>query len=542
MFNIAILNPLRFIDTSDINSSFDGNFAIDQVLSYQNPKCYFQKWQISDVLKLQVLSDFVPSDLVFREVSTNMAEATVSWIEKPAVIVDQTFKVYELDFEFIGLDPGKYYAEFSYTDEDDNEHVLISEPMHVALAQENTLLLQYKNSVNDFDTIFDTGIVFNFRVESAIKDFTPGNNRAIYNDQRANPTLLSAVPYRKFKFYIGFQYGLPAWVVDKVNFIQSVDQVKYNNIYYQIVEGAEFEIETNENNSFAGGSIEVQPTNNNFNRYSTIPSEDGDNIFYNMGRRSDHFNIGDNFNVPGVFKSASLLEQILVTKRGPAGTLTITFGTTPGGSEIGIFDVDDSKFIQTGPYWFTGTTTVYVTGLDVADVDIDIQFLYLQTDAPPIDLGNLPGPAPVINLGKNATIPYIETMPGEFDLDFDIETGLGRANTKWVGWAMADGRNGTTNISGKTLVGVDLTDANLNEPKKVFGAKTHTLSEAELPVVDLLGYGVGGVDNNQWGGGLGYDRPTPKDKPVSSFGGGNAHNNMQPSLAIWYVTNLNENE
>lgn len=542
MFNIAILNPLRFIDTSDINNSFDGNFAIDQVLSYQNPKCYFQKWQTSDVLRLQVISDFVPTDLLFKNIETDGIDGTGVWVETPTVIVGQTFKVYELEFEFLSLPAGKYYTEFSYTDENSVEHILVSEPICVAQKQENTLLLQYKNSINDLDTIFDTGIVFNFRVESAIKDFTPGNNRAVYVDQNVNATLLSAVPFRKFNFYLGFQYGLPEWVVDKVNFIQSVDQVKYNNVYYQIVDGAEYDISRNDDNSFAGGFIEVQPTNNNFNRYTTIPSEDGDNIIYNMGRRSDHFNIGDNFNVPGVFKSASLLEQILVTKRGPAGTLTIKFGTTPGGSEIGEFDIDDTKFIETVPYLFTGTTTVYVTGLDVADVDVDIQFLYLQTDAPPIDLGNLPGPAPVINLGKNATIPYIETMPGEFDLDFDIETGLGRPNTKWVGWAIADGRNGTTNLNGKTLVGVDLADSNLNEPKKVFGSKTHTLTEAELPQVTLYGYGVGGIDGNQNGGGLGYNRPGPKNKEVSSFGGGLAHNIMQPSLAIWYVTNLNENE
>jgi len=542
MFNIAILNPLRFIDTSNINNSFDGNFAVDQVLSYQNPKCYFQKWQVSDVLRLQIVSDFEPTDLLFRDIVTDAIIGTASWSEKPTVIVGQTFKVYELEFEFITLPVGKYYTEFSYTDENDDEHLIMSEPICVSQTQENTLLLQYKNSVNDLDVIFETGIVFNFRVESAIKDYSPGNNRAIYVDQSVNSTLLSATPFRKFKFYLGYRVGLPPWVIDKVNFIQSVDQVKYNNIYYQIVEGSDYEISTNDDNSFAGASIDIQPANNNFTKYKTVPSEDEDNIFYPMAQRSDHFNKSDNFNVPGVFKSASLLEQILITKRGPAGDLTVKFGVTPGGDEIGEFDVDDAKFIQTVPYWFTGTTIVYVTGLDGPDVDVDIQFIYLQTDVDPVSIGNNPNPAPVINLGKNATIMYVETFPGEFDLDFDIATGLGRENTKWVGWVIADGRNGSTNYTGLAPVGVDPTDPNLNEAKKVFGEKTHTLTQDELPVVTVMGQGVGGIDNNQYGGGVGYNRSGPFDKPVGTFGKGFAHNNMQPSLATWFVTNMNENE
>ena len=47
MFDIALLNPMRFIDINDINYGFDGNFAIDRLLSYQDAKCYFQKWQRS---------------------------------------------------------------------------------------------------------------------------------------------------------------------------------------------------------------------------------------------------------------------------------------------------------------------------------------------------------------------------------------------------------------------------------------------------------------------------------------------------------------
>lgn len=532
MFNIAILNPLRFVDTAAINDSFDGNFAIDQVLSYQNPRCYCQKWQLADTLKLQITSDFEPTDLLFKDLSTDLIIVAVPWEETPTIVVDQTFKVYELEFEFETLPEGRYYTEFSYIDDNDLEHILLSEPLCVSLKQENTLLLEYKNSVNDFDVIFDTGIVFNFRVESAIKDYTPGNSREIYNDQPSNPTLLSAVPYRKFKFYLGYQQGFPAWVMDKVNYIQSVDQVKYNNVYYQIVEGSDYETETNDDNSFTGGSIEVQPTNNNFNRYQTIPSDD-ENLIYFMGRRLDYFNVSDDFNIPGQFKSASLLEQILVTKRSPAGDLVIKVGLTPGGSEIGEFTVDDVKFIQTCPWLFSATTTVYLSGL--AGADVDITFLYLQTDAPPIDLGSLV-PAPVINLAKNTMVFYEETMPGELDVDFDVSTGLGRANTKYQGWAICDGRNGTVKWDGRSPIMQDLADPDFAVLKSVYGEKDHALTIPELPA---HGHGYEGVTNPS-GGGDGGRKSVPNNKTTSLTGGNEAHNTVHPVLVTLLIKKIEE--
>lgn len=529
IFSISNLNPLRFIDTSTINDSFDGDFAVRQILSYQNPECYFQKWQRSDVLKLQLLSDFVPDDLSFKDVCTNAIISTASWAEVETIITGQTFRCYQLEFDISVLPEGKYYAEFAYTDQDLYYHLLISEPFSIADVQDNTMLLSYKNSENNFDVIFDTGIEFEFRVESAIKNYSPGNDRFVYTDQKQNPTLLSAVPFRKFKFYLGYQKGFPGWVIDKVNWIQSVDQVAYNGVYYQIADGAEYETETNDANEYTGGSIDIQPTDNNFNKYRTEPSDTA-NTFIPMQKVTRYFNVADNFNIPGVFKPLSILEYICVKKRS-AGIITLNVGTTPGGNEIGVFSVNDPDFTQTIEWLFNATSTVYLTGLSGADCDIYI--VYKQLDEPPVPIVGSPV-VPPSELKPGSVILYEEVDPGDLDRDFDLSTGVGKPNTGWENWVLCDGRNGTKNMKGRVPVMQDPADVQFDTIGEMGGSKTHKLTVQELPAHN---HGYEGA-NNPGGNGTGNRKNVPTGKATDMTGGDQPHNNLQPYIVSLFVKKI----
>jgi hypothetical protein len=107
--------------------------------------------------------------------------------------------------------------------------------------------------------------------------------------------------------------------------------------------------------------------------------------------------------------------------------------------------------------------------------------------------------------------------------------------------------------AGRCLVGVDANDADFNAAEKTSGSKTHALTEAELPahthaVTDPGHTHVQGVNSATTGGTSGYTPDTSTNNRVNSgystssattgitvgnTGSGAAHNNVQPSIAVY---------
>lgn len=107
--------------------------------------------------------------------------------------------------------------------------------------------------------------------------------------------------------------------------------------------------------------------------------------------------------------------------------------------------------------------------------------------------------------------------------------------------------NGTTtfnlpDLKGRVPVGLDLTQVEFDNLGEKGGAKTHTLTTAEMPAHTHLVTAKSGVDNldfDGFSGGLaGSDFTTPFDQQTQSTGGGGAHNNLQPYNVVHFIISI----
>jgi len=466
----ALINPLRWINTSDLNKSFDGDFAKNQLQWYQSKRCYFQPFETGDRLRQQVIADTAPEDLKIVDCFTNQVIVSIPFALVPTVVLPETptFSIYELDYSFAGLAIGRYYASL----ED-----FTSQPFEIAAEHINTTLIKYKHSDNDYDVVFDTGIEFQLRVESLVDYDSPKANRDVYYDQPHNSTQLNSVTFRNFKLYLGFQWGLPQWMFDKVAHILGCDQVTYDDIAYQVAPDAEFEAEKNNDNNWMGGSIDVQPVDNNFIKYITsgvVPPPS----FKPMQKVVKLTSISGDQTVSNVFKVDSFLRQVTVYKTGADYTLRI--GTSIGGNEIGEWLIDDNtgaNFEVTYP--FDSTTNVYLSGVGLnAD---RLYLVYDQLDEPDIPL--TPQAAQDGEL-KNSMKFWLGTL-SEINDTWDDATGLGKANTGWEKWTWA-GFNGTPSFEGKVPIGLPYSDLSLIGSEIGNADNLTTIAKANLPAEGLF--------------------------------------------------------
>lgn len=286
-FQISPLNPIRFYnapnpeDPSKRGLPYDLPFA----LYYQEPKdgsydfdhskhkCYAQKFTIYDQTKLQILSDYDQITATVRDEITREIILTLDVVQVETDIIGQTFSVYEIDVPFYELtEEGFYYVELTYfKPEIETDVVIMSEVIDIKKDHPGTLLFTYKNSENNFDVIFDTGIEFNMRVEGTIENFEPASNDEMYIDQKRNVTKLYSLPYRLFTLFIGNAPGLPAWMNDKVNRIMSCNMIQIDGADFEKDEGAEWEFSRQDDYPFFGMNIKIAPIENKFsNQYTSI--------------------------------------------------------------------------------------------------------------------------------------------------------------------------------------------------------------------------------------------------------------------------------
>lgn len=181
------------------------------------------------------------------------------------------------------------------------------------------------------------------------------------------------------------------------------------------------------------------------------------------------------------------------------------------------------------------------------------------TDNFPHEVGDVLSRATIQQLvdfvrAQSASYPYetkILTLPqassntyinANFDMTPGSTQGIGKVDGFWNGWAIHNGNNGTENLDGQTLIGYG---ANYSTIGQSVGEKEVALTADEIPDSGLSGtYTFTGStdDNSQVGDFIctsdGQSYSPVKNINIPITGGGQAHNNMQPSFVVLFIMKL----
>lgn len=251
--DIPLINPFKFYKNNIVTEGIDGDWAYNQIKSFESKKYYYKKWQIGDSTALQITSTIAPAALKIYDCHGTIVRS-IAW-------TNPLNNVYEVMVNLDGLGQDIFYLYFDCT-------LLltafkwISEPVYVKDKWANTKLIKYFNTYNDQDIVFISGVQFMFRCECGIMDFNPGRERNSFVDEIHDTKTLSATPYREYKLFVGEAQGVAVWVVDTLNRIFCCNQVFIDGLQYETTEGSKWEITRQKGWPLIGAGIEITEAKN----------------------------------------------------------------------------------------------------------------------------------------------------------------------------------------------------------------------------------------------------------------------------------------
>jgi hypothetical protein len=256
---IPLLNPVNFyplvIDQLPqyLTRHMEDYRYAETIQPWEYPVPYYQKVQTTDVTNLQFLSNFSQIQFEVIDEDGNVHLAPSNATQKLQNKYMPGHYAYEISLSWDDFDEGCYYIRLTL-----GETVMISEPILLKEVHENTVYLEYTNSRYHQSVIFETGIIFSFRVEGAFGKLDPASSDFFYDDQRFNPTILSSKPFDNYPLVFGAELGIPEWVIQKINYIFSCNNVLIDGKAYAKTSDSKFSLKEEDNYPLRGMEFTVR--------------------------------------------------------------------------------------------------------------------------------------------------------------------------------------------------------------------------------------------------------------------------------------------
>ena len=199
------------------------NFDNDWKLGFQIQAEYCQKFATTDKPRVQYVVD---SDSLLKPYLSVNGQATE--LQPTALSQSDEAEVKELVIDLSSI-PVESEVTLFFAENTSSVHQIEAKFL-VTNDIEYTVLIEYTNRRNEYDTIFDTDSLFQFRVEGSFlpQDYSFESQSENFRDQRHVAKSLSGYPIEKKTLSIGGGFGVPRWVASLINNIFSLSSVYVN--------------------------------------------------------------------------------------------------------------------------------------------------------------------------------------------------------------------------------------------------------------------------------------------------------------------------
>lgn len=264
------INPVKLHEASPLEvAQYRTKFMhavayFDTLDPWQERQRYYQPWQLSDTIRLQVISNYAPLSVKLID-----ADGKVHFQDNMTQIRENVYDpgmfIYEISISLAVIAEGWYYLQLECGNP--LALTLVSEPMCVKETHENSLLLEYTNRRYYADMVFETGFSPSIRVLGKLRFKSPASKDTYYEDQVLNMTQLSSVPFRLYDLVLGDSFGIPDYLIDILNRILGCSSILIDGVYFTKNEGAKLEEKAVEDYPLRGWTVELRETLNRHSRY-----------------------------------------------------------------------------------------------------------------------------------------------------------------------------------------------------------------------------------------------------------------------------------
>lgn len=262
LVDISILCPIKFrergyTNPAPYNTKFieDWNYQ-DTVHDFEEQQPYAHPWQKNDIVYIQLLSNYAPHNLSLYDCQGNQVD-TFAATYKASSVEGTGQKVYE--FAIAMNVYNDMICQFRLDSGAPILKQMESEWLDLRDLHADSVLLKYKHNENDYDVVFETGIEMMFRVYGGFREYKPASDRTVFIDQTRDIVQLSGKSFYTQKLIIGSAFGVPDWVIERVNQIFQCSQVLIDGKRYVANDGATLEPTREDNYPMAGWALEVRP-------------------------------------------------------------------------------------------------------------------------------------------------------------------------------------------------------------------------------------------------------------------------------------------